>query len=544
MFTRLFTGLRLRLFLLVLLVCAPLAAAVLHSAWDGRRTQRADWSQRSQSMMRLAARDEARLIGQTKQLLLAVAESSQVRSGNRRECKRMLEGLIGSYPRYANLGVLNTNGELLASALPLAEPTSQPDPQRGAERLVAKPTMAPPPPPSPFDHRLFHRVLETRAFEMAALPSDRTNSQPIIDFAQPVFDAFGQVQAVVVAALDLNWVNRFESELASQLPNGATWTEVDRNGTILVRHPSPEKWFGQSYPETTLLKNFFSEPQGVVEVEDATDGLVLHSFATMPSRLAASDVVTILSIAEPVLFAGVDRMLFRNLTALGIAAILALFLGWMGSQILVLRPVKALARSSARLAAGDLTARTGLPPGQDELGQLTRTFDQMAQVLERHETERERTKNKLQVLSRRLVTAQENERRHIARELHDQIGQALTVAQMNLQAALESAKDRERTSRLRECLDVVESTLVQVHDLSLNLRPSMLDDLGLEPALRWLTERQASLADLHFEIHAEHLSNHLDSMVKTECFRVAQEALTNIVRHAKARSVTVELKSD
>jgi len=168
----------------------------------------------------------------------------------------------------------------------------------------------------------------------------------------------------------------------------------------------------------------------------------------------------------------------------------------------------------------------------------------MAQALEQHELEREHVKLKLQILSRRLVSAQENERRHIARELHDQIGQALTVAQMNLQAASQPGKGRERASRLKECLDVVESALAQVHDLSLNLRPSMLDDLGLVPALRWLTQRQASLADLSCEINADHLSNHLDPMVKTECFRVAQEALTNIIRHAKAHRVTVELKNE
>jgi len=80
-----------------------------------------------------------------------------------------------------------------------------------------------------------------------------------------------------------------------------------------------------------------------------------------------------------------------------------------------------------------------------------------------------------------------------------------------------------------------------VHDLSLNLRPSMLDDLGLEPALRWYTDRQAALAGLQAEVRADPLEQRLDTMIETECFRVAQEALTNVVKHAKARTVTVEL---
>lgn len=91
---------------------------------------------------------------------------------------------------------------------------------------------------------------------------------------------------------------------------------------------------------------------------------------------------------------------------------------------------------------------------------------------------------------------------------------------------------------------MVERVLEQVHDISLDLRPSILDDLGLEPALRWYTERQAALIELKVEFHADRLEQRLDPMVETECFRVAQEALTNVVRHARAKVVTVELRKE
>jgi len=537
-------GLRFRLFLLVVLVCAPMAAVILYSAWDGRQSQVAGWKQRSQELTRLAAREEARLIGQTRQLLLAMAQSSQVRSGNRRECKKLLDDLIASYPRFANLGVINTNEELLASALLPAAIPSRLDPQRGAEQLVAKPTVPIVEANSPLDPQLFERVLQARELTMGYLPARITNGQPVVDFGCPVFDAAGRVQAVIFATLDLDWVNQFVSELSAQLPKEATWTEMDRDGRILVRYPSAEHWFGRRLPEPSLLKTVLNQSQGVVQAKNPEGVVGLYAFATRTNQLVPGDVVTILAIPKDVLFATVDRMFLRNAVGLGMAAVLALLLGWIGSRFLVLRQVKALAVSSTRLAAGDLTARTGLPHGKDELGELTRTFDRMAQVLEKHESEREHVNQKLLVLSRRLVTAQENERRHIARELHDQIGQALTVAQMNLQAALQLTDSRDRTTHLKDCLDVVENTLEQVHDLSLNLRPSMLDDLGLEPALRWLTERQASLADLRYEVRTGVLDKKLDPMIKTECFRVAQEALTNIVRHAKASVVSVELRNE
>ena len=96
--------------------------------------------------------------------------------------------------------------------------------------------------------------------------------------------------------------------------------------------------------------------------------------------------------------------------------------------------------------------------------------------------------------------------------------------------------------RLKENLEVVNRLLEQVHDISLNLRPLILDDLGLEPALRWFTNRQSALVGLQANFHADSLAHRLDPVIETECFRVAQEALTNVVRHAKAKTVSVDLR--
>jgi PAS domain S-box-containing protein len=148
--------------------------------------------------------------------------------------------------------------------------------------------------------------------------------------------------------------------------------------------------------------------------------------------------------------------------------------------------------------------------------------------------------HKLEVLSRQLVEAQETERRNIAHELHDEIGQALTVIEFHLQAMMD-APDRFEKSRLKECLAAVEQVQAQVQDISLNLRPSILDDLGLEPALRWITERQAALVGWKIHFQAAHLAERLDPVIETACFRITQEALTNVVRHARAKTVEVSL---
>lgn len=160
------------------------------------------------------------------------------------------------------------------------------------------------------------------------------------------------------------------------------------------------------------------------------------------------------------------------------------------------------------------------------------------------EAKRKEYSLKLQVLSRRLVEAQETERRNIARELHDEIGQALTVTQLHLQEMLQSPGADGLKPRLNQSLKEVERVLEQVQDISLDLRPSMLDDLGLEPALVWLTNRQAELAGLKGKVRADALARRLDTVIETECFRIAQEALTNVVRHAQACTVTVELRAE
>jgi len=510
-------GLRFRLLLLILLACAPLVALILHTAGEDRRRAMANWSQRSQRMLSIARDEEQQAIGGTRQLLLAVAESSSIRTLRPHRCKEYLDMLFGSYPRYANLGVLTTNGELIASAVPVS----------GARDRS--------------DARFFQRALETRAFAVGDFPAKPGNGKPTLAFGYPVLGHAGVVLAVVFAELDLDWVDRFGSELPGQLVNGATWTDLDRKGRILEKYPDPQNAIGSSYSDPALLPTFFDQPKGVLEARERNGQKIFYAFATMPSRLAGGPVATVLAIPTRILFAEADRMLQRNMTWLGIAAGLALALGWIGSKLLILRPVRALVRSAAQLAAGELSVRTGLSYSRGEIGQLTRAFDRMAEALEQREYERERTAEKLQVLSHRLVEVQEAERRQIARELHDEIGQSLTAAEMNLQAALRFRGPAALERRLEDSIQAVERVLEQVHDLSLNLRPSMLDDLGLEPALRWYTQRQGSLTGLATEFHAEPLDGRLHSVVETECFRVAQEALTNVVRHSQARSVRVAL---
>lgn len=148
---------------------------------------------------------------------------------------------------------------------------------------------------------------------------------------------------------------------------------------------------------------------------------------------------------------------------------------------------------------------------------------------------------KLQALSRRVLAAQETERRRLARELHDELGQSLTSLKISMQSQ-QRFGNRLAQDALSEYVAMVDSALRQVRRLALALRPSMLDDLGLVPALRWMSAQTAERSDMVVDFRSS-LSGpvRLAADVETACFRIAQEALTNITRYAQARQVEVTL---
>jgi PAS domain S-box-containing protein len=151
--------------------------------------------------------------------------------------------------------------------------------------------------------------------------------------------------------------------------------------------------------------------------------------------------------------------------------------------------------------------------------------------------------NRMQTLSHQLLEVQETERRHIARELHDEVGQILTGLNLLLEISARTPAD-EVNSRLGEARTMVEELIEKVDELSLNLRPAMLDDLGLLPALLWLAERYT--AQTGVQVHLQHtdVERRFAPEIETAAYRVIQEALTNAARHAEVSEVAVQLWAD
>ncbi len=150
---------------------------------------------------------------------------------------------------------------------------------------------------------------------------------------------------------------------------------------------------------------------------------------------------------------------------------------------------------------------------------------------------------RLQNMSKRLFDVQETERRNIAFELHDEIGQSLTGIRLSLDLAMRDA-DNSTNPHLIEANNLSREVLALVREMSLNLRPAMLDDLGLIPTIRWHFERYRKQTNIQVVFDSGIGEERFNSRVETAIYRIVQEALTNVAKHAKVDQVLVKLWKD
>lgn len=167
----------------------------------------------------------------------------------------------------------------------------------------------------------------------------------------------------------------------------------------------------------------------------------------------------------------------------------------------------------------------------------------LAYEVTQREQERARSAAQLEAASRRLLEVQEAERRHIACELHDEIGQLLTGLKLQLEIGSRQS-DRELRKTVGEALAQVKELTAQVRNLSLSLRPAMLDDLGLLPALLWHFERYTAATAVRVEFEHQGLGRRFPAELETAAYRIVQEALTNVARYAAVDLATVRVWSD
>ncbi|MGZ6143402.1 MAG: sensor histidine kinase, partial [Myxococcales bacterium] len=168
---------------------------------------------------------------------------------------------------------------------------------------------------------------------------------------------------------------------------------------------------------------------------------------------------------------------------------------------------------------------------EDEVGRLGEALEHMRVALK---------DSLVRQLLARTLTAQEHERRRVARELHDETSQSLAALVMRIRAALADAPEGPLRAKLIDAAALAVRTLDEVHRMIVDLRPSVLDDLGLKSAIVWYAERNLKTRGIAVRCEFADLDERLPPQHETAVFRVVQEAMNNIARHAGAESVLIQ----
>lgn len=377
--------------------------------------------------------------------------------------------------------------------------------------------------------------------------------------ASPLRDARGEVTAALVGTVDLGLTGIPLVRPSGQSTPDAddVWVDIMSFEEHREGHAAdgdePDRPAAHSDLHLALLSSALTAGQPRAVLHEAADGSG-HVVAFAPLERLSGGVLV--EVREDVAFT-VPRELWRIGLFFGATTVLLVALGAWWYTRRVTTPLGHLMAFTATLAAGNYD-RAVPYDSDDELGDLARAFDalrrQLKEAFERHrrwEAELEaqvaqRTAAVHQLLGQ-VISAQEEERRRIARELHDGVAQdmaALGVVLDNLEATCRTyacpigARGIALIARLRE---QVGGTLRELRRLLLDLRPSALDDLGLVPAVRWYVEHRLRPLDIEHAVVVRGVERRLPPAVETALFRVVQEAVNNAARHAAPHAVQVTL---
>jgi PAS domain S-box-containing protein len=355
-----FASLRSRLMLVVFLAMVPSLLLVAHLFSVERRTGVAAAEANALRLAQLASYGHARLIHGARELLTTLSELPEIRSADPAAATALLQRILPNYQFYVNLGLVSLDGNVIASAVPMKDGVS-----------VAE---------LPW----FRQAVQSREFAVGEYQTGNIPGHPQLNFGYPVLDANGEVQAIVFVSLDLFAVGR--SLFPVDLPPGSELVLTDRQGLVLARQPPSDQKLGLAAPQAEILKSVSSyHGEGATQV--VTDaGAWLYAYSPVGTKRGVDGYASI-GIPLKTAYASATRQLRDPLLALALVLLLAVAAArWLG-DVVVLRPVKALARAAQEVKAGDFKARTGLPNDGSELGQLAQVFDEMAMALQQRDAE-------------------------------------------------------------------------------------------------------------------------------------------------------------
>lgn len=347
-------SLRLRVALLVLLVLLPALALLLYMGNELRETRSAEVERNALRLARIAAVEEDRLIEGARQLLIALAQLPEVREAQP-GCDAVLANLLTRLPQYTNIGAARPDGEVYCSGL-----------NRGPANIS--------------DLGFFAEAVREKRFATSSYVPGHYSGKPSINLANPILDERGEVEAVMLASLDLAWVRELAEEI--RLPETATLLLLGPDGILLASLPDVDLVVGERLPSPLLLEAIHGSRAGTLRTRQLGGVDRIYGYRGLRAGEQPLGLAVVVGIGAEDAFEPVDRVTVQSLLILAVLGLTSLGAAWWGGQILVLQPLRAMAATAERLRRGDLSARTGLPHGGGELGALARSLDEMATSLE------------------------------------------------------------------------------------------------------------------------------------------------------------------
>jgi len=521
-------SLKTRLYLLVLAAFVPVAVLIFFIAEEQKGIETAAILQKTVTLARVVANEENQQLDSTRNLLVALTNIFLVAQDRTARQSALLTRLLRNSKGYAEFGIVDVHGRQTAGT----DPADIGRNYAGRDWFIA--------------------CLQRKDLAIGSFRGEHIDDESVLYVALPALDSRGRIAAVAFAALNLNWTNRTIFKRLTELPKGSRLTLLDESQGMLRYDVDTRQWSIPQRFSPALRKEIVSRRSGTVSATGADKIQRIYAFAPLASSFRNRRISVVLEIPRDLVLAPSKHIFVRNVALLVLSALVAVLSIWWASDAFILRRVQAMVRVTRKLADGDLTARIGKIGVRDELSHLAGVFDEMAASLQqRIENERqamtslERSREQLRRLAAHQQEVREEERIRIAREIHDQLGQSLTILKMDLSwltkhVSTEIPLVEEKITAMSQ---VIAEALKTLHAVTAELRPVMLDDFGLAAAIEWQIEEFRERSGIACRLEKGGFEPDLPKDQATALFRIFQETLTNILRHAQADEVTVRLEA-
>lgn len=362
---------------------------------------------------------------------------------------------------------------------------------------------------------------------------DITRTKLLLFIGTAIFDESKEIIGFVVLGIPITAINKIMFGLTGKNGLGKTGETYLVGSDFLMRSNSrfQENAVSNIEVASVAVMKAFKGETGYGIVKDYRDASCLSSYSRVD--VDGLEWVILAEIDEQEAMIPVNSI--RNsilLISVIIAAVVFVFALLVSRKITL--PIKRLQKASERIGAGNYDSKLAIT-SLDEIGLLTETFNEMAMRLKRQSDELEEEKTK-RISS--LIDGQEMERQRLSRDLHDSLGQSLLAVKIKLEQARNTNIEKSQQI-ISDTQELLKNTIQEIRNITNNLMPPVLEAFGIEQGLKNLCRDTAANTGLNINFHSENIPESLDARTKIYLYRIAQEAINNITKHADATTVSI-----